>query len=505
MPKKIALLIGVSECSDRMPPHLAAVNNVTAMQQVLQDSNLGGFDRVETLINPDLETMQTAIQQVFSTCDVNDLALLFFSGQCIIDQGENLYFATSTTTQNTVESTAMSVSSVRQQLSNSTAERQIVILECCYSSNFAQDWQTKPLSLDINKELGDRGRIILTSSTTVKTSCEPEQASLSPYTQYLVEGIETGAADRDGAGLIYLRELHHYAKEKVQAIQPEIEPDIILDEKEFDILLTVLLNQDPNTDSEAEYHKIEAKYSKIVESYGRVGEIPDIVSHTLNKKQKTLGIAIDKDAPDDLSSDCGIDYTRLRDLLKAGEWKEADRETLVVMLKAANREQEGYLNTESVKHFPCVDLHTIDQLWIKYSNGQLGFSVQKEIWLSIGGEVEQHESDWQMADETMMSAVPSFELFNGAGGSQYQSVMFAKVQHDNAIYEQFGIRVGWRGRNGMKLRRGWIKYEDLNFSLTWASVGHLPTLANGQQMSFEEANFWKVKSVLFSRMDACWL
>jgi hypothetical protein len=30
---------------------------------------------------------------------------------------------------------------------------------------------------------------------------------------------------------------------------------------------------------------------------------------------------------DDLSSERGVDYTRLRDLLKAGEWREADKET----------------------------------------------------------------------------------------------------------------------------------------------------------------------------------
>ncbi len=33
----------------------------------------------------------------------------------------------------------------------------------------------------------------------------------------------------------------------------------------------------------------------------------------------------------------------------------------------------------------CEDLRTIDQLWVKYSNGRFGFSVQKRIWHSIGG------------------------------------------------------------------------------------------------------------------------
>ncbi|WP_339376776.1 GUN4 domain-containing protein [Nostoc sp. 106C] len=40
-----------------------------------------------------------------------------------------------------------------------------------------------------------------------------------------------------------------------------------------------------------------------------------------------------------LRSNVGIDYTILRDLLAAGSWKEADKETGRVMLKAV--EQEG--------------------------------------------------------------------------------------------------------------------------------------------------------------------
>ncbi len=45
----------------------------------------------------------------------------------------------------------------------------------------------------------------------------------------------------------------------------------------------------------------------------------------------------------ELKSDAGMDYSKLRDLLKAGKWKEADEETLRVMLAVAKREKEGWL------------------------------------------------------------------------------------------------------------------------------------------------------------------
>jgi hypothetical protein len=90
----------------------------------------------------------------------------------------------------------------------------------------------------------------------------------------------------------------------------------------------------------------------------------------------------------DLRSEKYIDYQLLRDLLKAKKWQEADQETYRVMLRAANRESQGWLNRESIDNFPCADLRTIDQLWIKYSQGHFGFSIQKQIWLKCGGKVD---------------------------------------------------------------------------------------------------------------------
>jgi len=55
-----------------------------------------------------------------------------------------------------------------------------------------------------------------------------------------------------------------------------------------------------------------------------------------------------------------------------------------VMLKGAGREEKGWLNIKDIEKFPCEDLRTIDQLWVEYSNGSFGFSVQKRIYRSVG-------------------------------------------------------------------------------------------------------------------------
>ena len=82
-----------------------------------------------------------------------------------------------------------------------------------------------------------------------------------------------------------------------------------------------------------------------------------------------------------LLSEKGVDYTQLRDLLKAGEWKQADQETFRVMLKAASTEEQGYLDYESIENFPCTDLRTIDKLWVKYSDGR--FELLYAIALAV--------------------------------------------------------------------------------------------------------------------------
>lgn len=119
-------------------------------------------------------------------------------------------------------------------------------------------------------------------------------------------------------------------------------------------------------------------------------------------------------------------YQKLRDLLAARKWQEADEETANVMLKVAGQE-ERWLDTDSVKKIPCEDLSTIDQLWVSSSNGRFGFSVQKRIWESVTGNYD----------------------------------------YDYDITCKFGERVGWY------VNKEWLNYSDLTFSPN-APEGHLP-------------------------------
>jgi hypothetical protein len=92
-----------------------------------------------------------------------------------------------------------------------------------------------------------------------------------------------------------------------------------------------------------------------------------------------------------ISRSTGVNYTRLRDLLAAKKWKEADEETARVMLKAAKREKEGWFRVRDINGFSCEDLGIIDRLWLSASKGKFGFSVQNEIYESLGGTLPRRE------------------------------------------------------------------------------------------------------------------
>ncbi len=80
-------------------------------------------------------------------------------------------------------------------------------------------------------------------------------------------------------------------------------------------------------------------------------------------------------------------YQKLEEYLQTGQWQDADELTYKVMTEVLGKEEGDYFKSEDLLNFPCADLLIIDGLWVKYSEGKFGFSVQKEIYLSdkIGG------------------------------------------------------------------------------------------------------------------------
>ncbi|MEI6430369.1 MAG: SUMF1/EgtB/PvdO family nonheme iron enzyme [Pseudanabaena sp. ELA607] len=276
---KKALLIGVSQYEAGLPPLAAAPKDVAAMLRVLQSPELGAFDDVKTLIDPDLEAMQTAIDLLFQGCQKGDLGLLYFSGHGITDDSDRLYLATRRTSKDTFRSTAVSASFIQGIMRDHNYQRNhVLILDCCYSGAFAEGF-AKSADINLKPQLEVEGSVVLTSSTSTQKSYEDKEGELSLYTNYIVQGIESGAAESDGDGMISADELHEYAKRHVQSVKPTMKPDIFSQKQGIKILLSKA--------------RVDAKleYRRLVERYAENGEISFVGQDILEAQREKWGVS----------------------------------------------------------------------------------------------------------------------------------------------------------------------------------------------------------------------
>ena len=123
----------------------------------------------------------------------------------------------------------------------------------------------------------------------------------------------------------------------------------------------------------------------------------------------------------------------------------------------SQRTKERWLRESDIDNFPCEDLRTIDQLWVKYSGGRFGFSVQAKIYRELGGT----------------------------------------RQYDKRVWDAFGDRVGWRVRGMWMVDVPFLSTFDLK-----SPQGHLPAryfFAFTTQLHQLRNRFM----LLFSRVETC--
>lgn len=81
-------------------------------------------------------------------------------------------------------------------------------------------------------------------------------------------------------------------------------------------------------------------------------------------------------------------YQNLQRYLKTGKLLAADEETVRVILQEAGTPNREDLTPDAVRQFPCSVLRVIDRLWITYTGGRFGFSVQLQLYQAVGGTLE---------------------------------------------------------------------------------------------------------------------
>jgi hypothetical protein len=92
-----------------------------------------------------------------------------------------------------------------------------------------------------------------------------------------------------------------------------------------------------------------------------------------------------------VQSQAGIDHGPLQRHLMRQEFEAADRLTSDCLRQLAGPDavRRGYVYYSEVAAMPAVDLDSLDRLWVAYSRGRFGFSVQGRLLRSCRGQWEQ--------------------------------------------------------------------------------------------------------------------
>ncbi len=173
-----------------------------------------------------------------------------------------------------------------------------------------------------------------------------------------------------------------------------------------------------------------------VEKHG----VQSVVQAAIHAVDQAFNIASHHRTESSISDDAAsrsqvlLSCDRLETLLAAEQWRDADEETLTLLLQGCHRQFDRWMSVADIHGLPCQTLHQIDRLWAKYSHGQFGLSLQTQIWQEVG-----------------------------------------------QVYEDLCDRVSWR-ENGT-----WKRYSHLTFDLS-APLGHLPGIFRWRVLDIGDAD-----------------
>mmetsp|Transcript_17428 Transcript_17428/g.17517 ORF Transcript_17428/g.17517 Transcript_17428/m.17517 type:complete len:215 (-) Transcript_17428:40-684(-) len=137
-----------------------------------------------------------------------------------------------------------------------------------------------------------------------------------------------------------------------------------------------------------------------------------------------------EDIPKELPSVKGIDYIPLATMLAIGDFKGADQFTRDNLIKLAGPDavRRGFVYFTDVKDLPTEDLVTMEKLWLLFSGGNFGYSVQRRVW---------------------------------------------DVEHQD--FDNFIRRIGWTTiQNGIERNLKWFPPNEFIYDVEKAPKGHLP-------------------------------
>jgi DnaJ-class molecular chaperone len=232
MGERKALIIASNHYEQEDLPHLASpAADAEALSKVLGDPRIGDFN-VRVARDEPSHQIAARVDDMLADCRKDDLLLIHFSCHGLKKPSGELYFAARNTRRNRLDSTALSAEFLQRCLRDSPARQVVLFLDCCYSGAFpsgvmGRAGEINALDSFPSQRLGrERSRVVITAAGSTQLALEPlaEGRDGPPrpsfFTAAMVEGLATGAADRDEDGWITVDELYDYVLEKLQDLAP---------------------------------------------------------------------------------------------------------------------------------------------------------------------------------------------------------------------------------------------------------------------------------------------
>ncbi len=274
-----ALLIATGRYDDAKFQSLSApVQDVEAFSTVLRHPDIGAHRSRDTttLIDPTLQQLRTTIATLCANRNPDELLLIYLSGHGIVNDQGQLFFPCRNTDSLHLEQTAYSVSELQSYLEASRSQRQVIMLDCCFSGTFAKN-MIAPADIDaIAQQLVSNRRALLTSPWSIEYSPKYKSGSPSRYTQYLLNGLETGMADEKTLdGEITVAELHDYIRTRLEEDLPSLYPKLYSTGNGYDIAIA---------------HAPYLEFRREAVSLANRGEISIVGQNILEQLRQKLGI-----------------------------------------------------------------------------------------------------------------------------------------------------------------------------------------------------------------------
>ena len=217
--KRFAILIASSRYPDEpgLTPLRCPENDVDALNEVLRSPDFGQFTKTVVLKNAPSHEVLEQIETVLHDAGREDLVLIYFSGHGKLNPSGQLCLATANTKLRALGSTSIPVERIKSFFDAADTRQKILILDCCYSGAAGAEFVKGGVDDQLQLMSGGQGTFIMTASTGIQVAVEKEGDSLGLFTKHLVDGIHSGAADRDEDGLVDIHELYDHVYEKVRA------------------------------------------------------------------------------------------------------------------------------------------------------------------------------------------------------------------------------------------------------------------------------------------------